>query len=224
MGKAWIRRADKARAAAQVEERRKVVLRVLEACDDEARRELARLVSTGVASSCRAGCAHCCRLEVPVTRAEAETVVHWIRAHCREDEIDRFRARLRAWLRWYRTDYVAAIAAGGDRDDVFQQRGVACALLADDGRCSVYEVRPVTCRNYHVSSPPEACAPEGSGDIHVMYSIPTMTRVHVAELHRVIEGQGGNVLGSVHLLQEWLAHLLDVEREPWIGSPAVRTS
>jgi hypothetical protein len=45
---------------------------------------------------------------------------------------------------------------------------------------------------------------------------------HVAELRQLIESQGGNYLGSIHLIGEWLAHLLEVEREPWVGAPSLQ--
>jgi len=35
-----------------------------------------------------------------------------------------------------------------------------CVLLAPDGRCSVYRLRPLICRTHYVLSPPDDCRPE----------------------------------------------------------------
>jgi hypothetical protein len=48
-----------------------------------------------------------------------------------------------------------------------------------------------------------------------MLDIPRATQPYVVELRRVVERQGGDYLASIHLISEWLAHLLEVEREPW---------
>ena len=90
-----------------------------------------------------------------------------------------------------------------------------CALL-EDNRCTAYEVRPVTCRNHYVSSPVSECNPATTTrEPDMMLDISKATYEHVSQIRLTIERQGGNFMASVHLLQEWLAHLLDVEREPW---------
>jgi hypothetical protein len=221
MGKADQKRLSKQRALDHADERRRVVLRVLQGCDEAGPAKLAELAQAGVVASCSEGCSHCCSLEIPVTRAEIETLIAWLREHRDAAELDAIRDRLRAWLAWYRTDYPRHIAAGLDRVDVFFRHAPKCALLVDD-RCGVYPVRPVTCRNHYVSSPVSVCDPAvGSGDVAVITAVGAATYEHVAEIRRVIERQGGSFLGSVHLLPEWLVHLLDVEREPWRVHPAL---
>lgn len=213
MGKTEQRQRDKARALANAEERRRVVLTVLQGCDDAGARKLAQLAPTGIAPSCAEGCTHCCHLEIPASRAEVEVVVEWLQAHRTPDELDAIRARLRAWLAWYRDE----LPALGDRAAAFFRHAPACALLVDN-RCTAYEVRPITCRNHLVSSPATDCDPATSTAEPVpILDVPRATYDHVVELRRTIERQGGNYLATVHLLPEWLAHLLDVEKEPWTG-------
>jgi Fe-S-cluster containining protein len=207
------RERDKARAVANADERRRVVLRVLQGCDEAGAKKLAHLATTGSVASCSAGCSHCCRLEIPVSRPEAEVLVAWLTEHRTHDELDAIRAKLRAWLAWYRTE-LPALAM--DRTEAFARHAPKCALLAPDGRCGAYEVRPVTCRNYFVSSPVSECDPATTTrEPTAMLAVAQATYHHVVEIRRTIERQGGNYMASVHQLPEWLVHLLGVETEPW---------
>ena len=216
MGKAEQRRQDKARALAKADERRRVVLRVYQGCEDAATRTLARL---GVTPTCTAGCSHCCNLEIPISRAEGEAIALWLTANATPEALDAIRARLRAWLAWYRDEYPKLVASGVSRVDAFFRHAPACALL-DGDRCSAYPVRPITCRNHLVSSPVAECDPAtGSGDPTMILDVARASFDHVAELRALIESQGGSYLASIHLIGEWLAHLLEVEREPWVGAP-----
>ena len=219
MGKAEDRRKEKARAVANADERRRVVLRVYEDVDAAGARELARLAGRGVTASCREGCAYCCHLEIPITRPEGEALAAWLLEHRTPEEVEAIRERLRGWLAWYRGECRERVAGGMSRVDVFFRHAPPCALL-EGSRCGAYPARPISCRNHYVSSPVEVCDPErGDGDSAYMTSVGQATQQHVAEIRRVIEQQGGSFLASVHLLPEWLAHLLGVEREPWQGSP-----
>lgn len=69
-----------------------------------------------------------------------------------------FRERLQA----------AADAMTGTRDEYFR-RNIPCVFL-EDGRCSVYEARPVACRGYFVTTPPENCAGD-SGKVAALSTI-----------------------------------------------------
>jgi len=220
MGKAEQRQKDKARALAKADERRRVVLRVYQGCDERGGARLAALAEGGVTPSCREGCAHCCNLEIPISRAEGEALVAWLSEHV-PTRLHAIRDRLRGWLTWYRTDYPRLVAAGMERTEIFFRHGPPCALL-EGHRCSAYAVRPITCRTHLVTSPVEVCDPAvGTGDVDMLLDVAVATRDHVAELRHVIEQQGGSYLASIHLLPEWLAHLLEVELEPWRGAPAL---
>ena len=216
VGKAEKLRQDKARAAAKADERKRVVLRVFQGCDESAERTLAQLAQRGVVPSCRSGCSHCCSLEIPLSRAEAEVLVGWLHEHRTAAEIDQIRERLRAWLVWYRTELPRLEAAGMSRSDAFFRHAPKCALLVDN-TCSVYPVRPTTCRNHFVSSPVAECDPAtGSGDPALILDVAKASFTYVSELRRVVESQGGSYMATIHLIGEWLAHLLEVEREPWV--------
>jgi Fe-S-cluster containining protein len=77
----------------------------------------------GADMQCGSGCSDCCHARLSITSVEAEAIRHTIAAWSEED-----RAALRAH----------AAAAAPDR----------CAALGSDGRCAIYEARPIVCRSH----------------------------------------------------------------------------
>ena len=219
MSKSDHRQKEKARAREKSDERKRVVLRVLEGCDEVGTKKLAELAVTGVVPTCAEGCSHCCRLEIPISRAEGEVLVDWLVTNRPPAALDAIRVRLRAWLAWYRTDYVALLASGLSRSEAFAKHAPLCSLL-EDNRCGGYSARPITCRNHYVSSPVAECDPATTTrEPDPIYAVSMAARTHVVELHNLVSRQGGDYRATIHLIAEWLAHLLEVEREPWQGSP-----
>lgn len=119
--------------------------------------------------TCAKGCGACCRQIVPVSQAEARALGKLVdamppdrQAHVRARfatalaaleekgvlaEIDALRATPGAPARALGLRYFAA--------------GVACPFLEDES-CSIHPDRPLVCRQYLVTSPPERCStPEG---------------------------------------------------------------
>lgn len=79
--------------------------------------------------ACRSGCDACCHTWLTVSGVEAEAV--------------------RAGVRALTAEARARLAERGRRELAREQAGEAaprCAMLADDGRCDVYEARPLVCR------------------------------------------------------------------------------
>jgi Fe-S-cluster containining protein len=121
--------------------------------------------AAGQPISCRAGCGACCRQLVPVSIFEAEAMNEWFRELPQEQRAvieQRFHHALLAlrengvlqqlleeeWVRDERS--VAQLAI-----DYFHA-GVACPFLVDES-CSIHPIRPLSCREYLVTSPPERC-------------------------------------------------------------------
>lgn len=94
---------------------------------------LARAANGTVA--CKAGCDHCCHQSVGVTPPEAFTIVQHLKQTLTEELLEARRARI-------------AAAFESNRGLSTEQRFSPehpCPFL-DDGQCSIYEVRPLSCR------------------------------------------------------------------------------
>ena len=89
--------------------------------------------------SCRKGCYFCCGQSVTIWAAEAELIAEW----CKEHGIDIAKAYLREQLKY-------------DWKELALQEARWCVFLKA-GECSIYPVRPLCCRKYHVASAPELC-------------------------------------------------------------------
>lgn len=211
------RAADKLSGQQHLKERRALALQVFQDVDELVDREVARSVAQGRPPSCAKGCSHCCRQEIYAPRAEVEAIVEWLETSA-PHLIPDLKTRIASWLDWYRTEYPGLAASGMVRRDLFHAHGPPCPALIDDV-CSIYPVRPVFCRTYYVTSPADACRPPGDPartDVPVEpMRIFTRTADVAAKLRALVERQGADFNGTVHLLAEWLAHLLGVEAQPW---------
>jgi Fe-S-cluster containining protein len=215
------RKKEKAAAQAKLEERKRVTLKVLADCSETGDKKLAELAGKGIVPSCGPGCSHCCRLEVPISRAEGEVVVEWLHANRTPEQLEAIRDKLRAWIHWYRVDYPKLIASGLTRVEIFAKHAPLCSMIENDS-CSVYPVRPILCRNHHVSSPVAECDPATTTrEPEPIFAVPLAARAHVMELQNLVSRQGGDYFATVHLIGEWFAHLLEVEREPWQLHPKI---
>ena len=214
------------RARALVRERIAVTLESIEYCNELIASEMSLLSARGVAPSCGKGCSHCCRQEIRVPRAEAEAIVDWIETSWQLPAIEALKQKLRAWLAWYRTEYVRLVAEGETRQAAFYEFGPQCPALQDDA-CSIYPMRPMTCRTHYVTSPPDACRQEGDplflgeGLVNAIPSIVRVTEPSALRIRAVVEKQGADFFATVHLLPEWLAHLLRIEEQPWRSTPTL---
>jgi Fe-S-cluster containining protein len=121
--------------------------------------------------SCRAGCGACCRQLVPVSEVEAFELRELVDSmpEPRRSEIrERFAsgaARLRDAGYFERLDLAAreSEAAYAAMVNEYFEFGVACPFLENES-CSIHADRPITCREYLVTSPPAYCASaEGTG-------------------------------------------------------------
>jgi Fe-S-cluster containining protein len=112
----------------------------------------------GQAISCRKGCGACCRQLVPVSRSEGERLLALVEAlpKDRRKELKRRFAAAEAILqpagfgeRTSKTDRELSIS--------YFALGVPCPFLEEES-CSIHAERPLICREYLVTSPPELCA------------------------------------------------------------------
>jgi Fe-S-cluster containining protein len=99
----------------------------------------ATLRGHAVKVACRSGCSFCCSLQVQVAPHEAFALAQWLTKNFDAERLAAATARLR--------DNAAKTRAMGD--EARKRSNLACALLGDDGTCTVYEARPAQCRRFH---------------------------------------------------------------------------
>lgn len=115
--------------------------------------------------SCRAGCGACCRQMVPISIFEAEALSNWI-ATLPEDRVAALRERFHRAL--------SALSDAGVINAILDEKwlldeesgtqlavdyfhaGVPCPFLESES-CSIHPIRPLSCREYLVTSSPELC-------------------------------------------------------------------
>lgn len=170
--------------------------------------------------SCCAGCGACCRQAVPVSEPEALYLAELVeamppehRAHVRE----RFRAALEA----LGPELVGKLRDSTNVKSLDERRefgleyfraGVACPFLENES-CSIHERRPLSCREYLVSSPAANCKQPTAQTI-AMVPVP----VKLSEfLYCFGDGEGNDRTRWVPLVLalEWAeAHKAEAPRWP----------
>lgn len=123
-----------------------------------------QVAAEGKTISCRAGCGACCRQLVPISQAEAYRIAELVERlpEPRRGEIRRrfeeVHDRLAAAGLLERLTEPATMEEGTLHTtgmDYFRL-GLACPFLEDES-CSIHPDRPLSCREYLVTSPAEHC-------------------------------------------------------------------
>ena len=133
---------------------------------------LADAAERGERPSCAAGCAACCRHLIPVSSVEAVALAAVVAAlpGPRRDSIRaRFAAAVQAMeaarlldpgdARGRSALQSSALPGRAAWEDVSRRYFAAridCPFL-DQGRCGIYDDRPLVCREYYVTTPPALC-------------------------------------------------------------------
>ncbi len=162
--------------------------------------------------SCRAGCGACCRQLVPVSRVEARRLLALVES-LPEPRRTRVRERFAAAARAIRAAGLADMLLHPTVEQAHMLRdaglryfrlGVPCPFLEDES-CSIYEERPVICREYLVTSPAERCA-----TLDDVRGVPLPLKPSIA-MARMGEEPGREVVAFVPLalLYEWEAEQAD---------------
>jgi Fe-S-cluster containining protein len=165
----------------------------------------------GQTISCKKGCGACCRQLVPVSPVDARHVARLVAElpEPRQTQIrERFAAakeKLEAAGLWQRLDARQSWEEARVSDiglEYFRQR-IPCPFLEEES-CSIHLDRPLTCREYLVTSPAENCAnptPQG------IEWLPLPAKVWVAAARCEPGASGDRYLNWVPLIQalDWVA-------------------
>ncbi|MFN7145407.1 MAG: YkgJ family cysteine cluster protein, partial [Myxococcota bacterium] len=97
-----------------------------------------------------AGCSWCCHVHVDASAPEILATA----AHLRRTRSAEALAALRDRLAAHASRIVGPGLGPGLRldDEARWAQRIPCALLAEDGRCSIYDARPLRCRAFHSCS------------------------------------------------------------------------
>ncbi|MEP7070545.1 MAG: YkgJ family cysteine cluster protein [Usitatibacter sp.] len=99
----------------------------------------ASIAGHAVKVACTRGCSFCCSLQVQVQPHETFTLAAWLRRNFSAERLAEATSRLRS-----------NAAKTRELGDAARKRSnLACALLGEDGACTVYEARPAQCRRFH---------------------------------------------------------------------------
>ena len=122
-------------------------------------------VAAGGTISCKAGCGACCRQAVPIAETEAfqiaELVSNMLEPR-RSEIMKRFddackHLKKTGWLEKF--DKAAGLESR-ERNKLIEEyfrEGIPCPFLENES-CSIHGERPLSCREYLVTSPAEYCA------------------------------------------------------------------
>ncbi|MGB7069865.1 MAG: YkgJ family cysteine cluster protein [Pyrinomonadaceae bacterium] len=126
----------------------------------------------GKSISCKAGCGACCRQPVPITEVEVYHIAELVEAmpdQRRKEIIKRFTEAVEHFskLNWFKRIHDVTESAQNESPkaaaemvnnvtmDYFRE-GIPCPFLENES-CSIHEARPLSCREYLVTSPAENC-------------------------------------------------------------------
>ena len=118
-------------------------LGVFGALESSQRRHDARIAAAPDvgALACRAGCTWCCYFTVDVRAAEVFRILDFVEQSFTPEEKTRVFAEVRA----------NSVALGKLVEGERVTRNLKCPFL-NEARCTIYESRPQSCRNYHATS------------------------------------------------------------------------
>lgn len=120
--------------------------------------------ATAGASLCRAGCSSCCRRMVPVSASEARAIAAIVETAepSRQAALRASFADARTRLAQAGVSLPAVSGIGADRlepralEVAYRAAAVPCPFL-EDGRCAIYEMRPLACRDRTATSAASEC-------------------------------------------------------------------
>jgi Fe-S-cluster containining protein len=167
----------------------------------------AQAAAVGRPVSCRAGCGACCRQMVPLSIFEAEALYEWFLTlpKARQAELEkRFHDGLLALRdagileQLLEKDWLFDMKAVSRISINYFHVGVPCPFLENES-CSIHPIRPLSCREYIVTSPPELCKDPSVNDV-VGVLLPLKPSAALYRLGQQLEEEGRGWFPLIFLL------------------------
>ncbi len=169
--------------------------------------------------SCKAGCGACCRQSVPISESEVYQITEMVEnmPEPRRSEIkEKFKKGCShlANIGWFEkletTVSAPAEVRQGVLDEYFKQ-GIPCPFLEDES-CSIYEERPLICREYLVTTPAENCNNPTPETINTI-SIPIHPSSAVCSITKTKNLSPGFNFVPLILALDWANHFPETTEE-----------
>jgi Fe-S-cluster containining protein len=109
-------------------------------------------------SPCDKGCWHCCCSIVETAIIEAENIRKYVTENFSKDEVEQLSKRIYDISRFQPN----SIQMSNEQVKTnYLKQSIPCPFLNSDYSCSIYQVRPITCRKHIVFSSKELCENDG---------------------------------------------------------------
>lgn len=133
---------------------------------------VAKAAGEGREVSCRKGCSACCSQPVPIAEFEAYNIAEVVERlpEPRRSEVkEKFDQAVAHFIEigWFeKFEKFSDLLQEGFSEVLleYMKEDIPCPFLLD-GACSIYEERPLVCREYLVTNPPENCANPQPGNL-----------------------------------------------------------
>jgi Fe-S-cluster containining protein len=146
-------RPDKQQMVPVDKQARRMGRKVLQVYQEEDPKALATV--TAAKTTCREGCNHCCSNLIMTTLPEAVAVAEFLLSTVY------WQARLPQLSQSIYKQFPALVAPDLTPQSYLEKKQ-PCVFLTE-GKCSIYAVRPGSCRYHNVVSPPENCSADAPG-------------------------------------------------------------
>ena len=184
--------------------------------------------------SCREHCGACCRQPVPVSELEIYQIAELVdsmpeprRSEVKQrfsDACEHFRE-----MGWF--ERIAECGRSGntlpldavkknlkDLVDEYFLEGVACPFLEDES-CSIHTDRPLVCREYLVTSPPEYCSRQGRAEVRRvnLFISPSKTVQFVGSTNRLRDVGFVPLIRALELAKQLPESFEEKRPAQWVG-------
>lgn len=176
----------------------------------------AAIAAQGLVLACKRGCTGCCEEPIMIFRPEAAQVARWLELPDNAAARGAFLAAYPDWKARVGDTPVklSALFAGGDPAPYVEAhvegwtKGVMCAFNRG-GDCTIYPVRPITCRGGHALNTSEYCngastKPAARAAFVPLDQFIARTRKLLAATHNAVGGPKGRVEALCDIVYELL--------------------
>lgn len=129
-------------------------------------------------SPCDKGCWHCCCAIVETAVIEAENIRRYVNENFDENKVKQLSEKVKSILKFQ----PSSLQMSNERVKMnYLKQSIPCPFLDSDNACSIYPVRPITCRKHIVFSSKDLCE---NGDRVCMYesSLINDSMINIAQI------------------------------------------